>query len=66
MKVRVDGNRCVGHGMCILAAAELFQLSDEDGHAYVLSEDVPARLDEAVLQAVRGCPEQAIVVDAAA
>ncbi len=66
MRVRVDASRCVGHGMCTLAAPDIFQLSDEDGHAYVLSQDVPAVLDEAVRQAERGCPEQAIIVDAAA
>ena len=62
MIVRVDGDRCVGHGMCYLAAPNIFQLSDEDGHAYVLSEQVPADLDDAVRQAERGCPEQAIIV----
>ena len=66
MKVRVDGERCVGHGMCFLAAPNVFQLSDEDGHAYVSSEDVPPDLNEAVRQAERSCPEQAIVVDATA
>ncbi len=66
MRVRVDAGRCVGHGMCYLAAPGIFQLSDEDGHAYVLSEDVPTDLGDAVLQAERGCPEQAILVDAAA
>ncbi len=62
MKVRVDGERCVGHGMCYLAAPEVFQLSDEDGHAYILADDVPPNLGDAVLQAVRSCPEQAIIV----
>ena len=62
MKVRVDGERCVGHGMCYLAAPEVFQLSDEDGHAYVLAEDVPSDLGSSVLPALRSCPEQAIIV----
>jgi ferredoxin len=66
MKVRIDGHRCVGHGMCYLAAPQVFQLSDEDGHAYVLAEDAPADLAEAVFQAERGCPEQAVIVDTAA
>lgn len=66
MKVRVDGERCVGHGMCYLAAPGIFQLSDEDGHAYVLAETVGDDLVEAVLQAQRSCPEQAILVDTAA
>ena len=60
MKVRIIDERCVGHGMCRLACSEVFQLSDEDGRAYVLSEDVPEALEEAVDQAVQGCPEQAI------
>ena len=66
MKVRVDGERCVGHGMCYLAAPNVFQLSDEDGHAYVIAEDVGKDLGDAVLQAQRSCPEQAILVDTAA
>jgi ferredoxin len=61
MRVRVDADRCVGHAMCRLACPEIFELSDEDGHAYVVQEDVPPDLDEAVQQAVRGCPEQAII-----
>jgi ferredoxin len=46
--------------MCFLACQELFRLSDEDGHAIVKSEEVPAELEDAVDQAVRGCPEGAI------
>ena len=60
MKVRILEERCVGHGMCRLACPEVFHLSDEDGRAYVLSEDVPREFEEAVDQAVRSCPEQAI------
>jgi ferredoxin len=40
----------------------MFELSDEDGHASVRSEDVPEDLEEHVLQAERSCPEGAIVV----
>lgn len=64
MKVAIIGERCVGHGMCLLACPELFELSDEDGHAFLRSENVPPALQEAVLQAQRGCPEQAIVTSA--
>ncbi|WP_157219427.1 ferredoxin [Flavisphingomonas formosensis] len=64
MKVVILDERCVGHGMCRLACPEMFELSDEDGHAYVTSETVPPDLEAAVDQAVRGCPEQAIVVEA--
>jgi ferredoxin len=60
MKVRVKPEVCVGHGMCILACPEVFTLSDEDGHARVVSDEVPPGLEDAVDQAVRGCPEGAI------
>lgn len=60
MKVRVKPEACVGHGMCRLAAPQIFELSDEDGHAYVIQENIPPDLDEAVRQAQRGCPEEAI------
>lgn len=60
MKVRIRDHKCVGQGMCRLAAPEVFELSDDDGHAYVTSADVPAGLEQAVMQAERGCPEEAI------
>jgi ferredoxin len=60
MRVRIKDDICQGHGMCLLACPEIFQLSDEDGHAYLLSEDVPPELEAKVDQAVRSCPEQAI------
>jgi len=60
MKVIVKAEVCVGHGMCVLACPEIFSLSDEDGHALVVDENVPPELEDAVDQAVRGCPEGAI------
>lgn len=49
--------------MCLLAAPDIFNLSDEDGHAYVLTESVPDDRLEAVLHAQRGCPEQAVIIE---
>jgi ferredoxin len=63
VKVRVLHHVCVGHGMCILACPELFRLSDEDGHAILLTEHVPFRLEDAIMRAVAGCPEGAIEAD---
>lgn len=60
MKVIIDHAKCVGHGMCKLAAPNVFDLSDEDGHGYVISEDLPPGFEEAVEQAERGCPEGAV------
>jgi ferredoxin len=60
MKVRIDADLCQGHAMCALACPQLFKLSDEDGHAWLESDIVPAEFEAAVEQAVRSCPEGAI------
>lgn len=60
MKVRVISSICQGHAMCLLACPEIFGIDDDDGHAFVLDENVPAHLEDAVQQAERGCPEKAI------
>jgi ferredoxin len=62
MKVRIDAAICQGHAMCWLACPEVFHLSDDDGHAYVLDELVPQEHEEGVNHALRSCPEQAIIV----
>jgi len=48
--------------MCHLACSEVFSLDDIDGHGIVLTEHVPAVLEDIVMKAVESCPEQAIVV----
>ncbi|MEX5637579.1 ferredoxin [Parafrankia sp. FMc2] len=62
MKVRVDGSVCQGHTLCAMAAADVFELNEEDGHAWVPSDDVPPGREEVVREAARSCPEQAIVL----
>ena len=46
--------------MCALACPQVFQLSDEDGHGYVIDENVPPEFEQAVARAVQSCPEGAI------
>lgn len=48
--------------MCRLACPELFHLNDDDGHAYLTSEEVPVKFEPNVKQAVQSCPEQAIEI----
>jgi ferredoxin len=62
MKVRVDDERCRGHGVCVTLCPEVFTLTD-DGYAVAADSDVPAELEEAVSDAVDNCPEQAITAD---
>lgn len=60
MRVKIDPEVCQGHAMCFLACPQVFELSDEDGHAFVTDENVPPEFEYAVEQAVRSCPEGAI------
>lgn len=62
MKVRVDPEICQGHAVCYMTSPELFHLRDEDGHAYVDSEDVPPGLEDAAQLGADSCPERAITV----
>ena len=62
MKVRIDPERCQGHGRCYDLAPELFG-DDEEGYGQVLGDGVvpPGREDAARLAAAN-CPERAIEV----
>ena len=62
MQVRVDEERCQGHGLCRLSAPEIFFAREEDGHAYVKSETVPAGEEDEAQLAADSCPELAIEV----
>lgn len=60
MKVNVDPRLCQGHTLCAMAAPEVFELSDIDGHASAAPGNVPAHLESQVRDAQMSCPEQAI------
>ncbi len=63
MKVRVDDDRCGGHGVCVGICPEVFTLTD-DGYAVVaIDGEVPAEFEAGVTEAVAACPEHAISAD---
>ncbi len=62
MKVRVDPETCQGHTLCAMAAPQVFALSDFDGHATALIEEVPPELEQAARDAAATCPEQAVII----
>lgn len=59
MKVRIDEERCRGHGICTTICPSVFELND-DGYTTVTTPEVPAEFEDAVSGAVKDCPEQAI------
>ena len=63
MKIKIDADRCSGHGQCYAVAPSLFE-DDEAGYGQVkgdgtISEDRRAEAQSAV----GACPEQAITLE---
>ncbi|GAB3737959.1 ferredoxin [Amycolatopsis oliviviridis] len=55
MRLEVDRERCVGAGMCVLTAPEVFGQDEEDGRVRLLDPE-PAEVGDAV----QLCPASAI------
>ena len=61
MKLFVDPGKCFGHGLCIEDTPDLFEWN-EAGDKAVATGDVPEGREGKAREAIRCCPEQAIVV----
>ena len=62
MQVRIDADRCQGHGRCYELAPELFG-EDAEGYGTVLGAGlVPAGAEPAARLAAVNCPERAVAV----
>jgi ferredoxin len=59
MFVRIDPDRCTGHGRCYSVAPELFDCDDE-GRGVVTHPDVAPDLERLAQRAVDSCPERAV------
>ena len=60
MKVRIDAERCQGHGRCYDLAPDLFG-DDDEGFGQVRGDGtVPADLEREARLAAANCPERAI------
>jgi ferredoxin len=62
MKIRVDPDRCQGHGRCYALAPELFDVDDYGLSSVIGDGTVLAGLEEKARLAVGNCPEYAIEV----
>jgi ferredoxin len=60
VKVHVDQERCQGHTLCSMIAPIVFELSEIDGHASPVDENVALDQEDQVREAVHSCPERAI------
>jgi ferredoxin len=62
-KVRVDLEKCIGAGHCVLRAPKIFDQRD-DGMVILLDESPPHELRAAAEKAADLCPSQAITIEA--
>ncbi len=61
MKVRVDRDKCVGHGRCYVLAPDVFS-DDDRGHCLIENENVAPGLEDKARIGEANCPEQAVEI----
>lgn len=59
MKVKVNQDNCIGCGLCVSNAEDLFELNDE-GKSVVKVDTVPEDKQDEAKEAIEGCPVAAI------
>lgn len=62
MHITVDYDLCAGHGQCLMAAPELFDLPDGADQVMVLDSDPPESERDRATTAAAMCPALAITV----
>ncbi|MEV6427979.1 ferredoxin [Nocardia sp. NPDC051463] len=62
MDIEVDRERCIGAGMCVLTAPEVFDQDIEDGRVVVLEPTPASEQEQAVRETVQVCPSGAITL----
>ena len=61
MRLRVNIERCRGHGVCAGNAPDVFLFADDDT-TYVAFDVIPEDREEDARMAVHNCPEQALEI----
>lgn len=62
MKFEVDRERCIGAGMCVLTAPEVFDQDSDDGRVVPLVPTPTPEQEPAVREAALVCPSGAITI----
>jgi ferredoxin len=63
VRVVVNPELCQGHTLCNMVAPDIFHLREDDGHAYVVVDELTAEQEPLAQKAALGCPERAITVE---
>jgi ferredoxin len=59
--VRIDSDRCQGHGKCAVECPDVFD-SDDQGFAVLTAPDFPDPLRPSAQKCVDDCPEGALTI----
>ncbi|WP_040686257.1 ferredoxin [Nocardia vinacea] len=62
MELRVDRERCIGAGMCVLTAPGVFDQDTADGRVVPLDLTPAPEREHAVREATEVCPSGAITI----
>jgi ferredoxin len=62
VRIRLDADRCQGHGRCYVLAPDLFD-ADDYGHCVLLVDEVPEGRQDEARSGVENCPEQALSLE---
>jgi ferredoxin len=62
MKIATNRERCIGAGLCVFTAPDVFG-QDDEALVVLVQEDPPESLRGDALTAARQCPSQAITLD---
>jgi ferredoxin len=62
MQLRIDADRCTGHGRCYSLAPDLFEPDDEGNGVVVGQGVVPPGQEDVARRAATNCPERAVIV----
>ncbi len=60
VQVRADRDVCIGAGMCVMTAEEVFDQDDAEGLVVVLTPEVAPEHAVAAARAVAACPSGAL------
>lgn len=58
-KIKVDPVKCIGCGLCVSVAEEVFRMNDQ-GKAEVVEKSEEKSYEEKIKEAIESCPVQAI------
>lgn len=63
MKVLFDRDVCEGHGECVVAAPDIFELDDTGDKAVLLQPEPSEELRDQAIKAVKICPIAALQLE---